>query len=99
MAENPEAVARLAAEMKDRFGEYPRPVRLLMLTSELRCLAEQKGISVVETEGNRLKLKIARAKGDKYVKIGARFPRLTKQNALGRVKEIQSFLKRYSAAV
>ncbi len=95
MAADPEEIDRIEGELKDRFGRLPVPVQILIVFSQIRSLAEQKGIKSVETEGSRLKLNIAQSKGDKFVKIGSRFPRLNKAKPFDRLKEVRSYLKRY----
>lgn len=93
-AGTPEDLAAIADALEDRFGPLPQPAKGLLLVNEIRVLAEQKGIQMVESEGYRLKLKIARAQNDSFVKVGPRFPRLTRKDPIGRLKEIRSVLLR-----
>jgi transcription-repair coupling factor (superfamily II helicase) len=93
LASSLEQVAEAGAEMKDRFGPWPEPVKCLLKMTEIRCLAERNGISLVETEGNRLKCRLANAREGAYVQIGNRFPRLTAKKPLAKLTEIQTFLK------
>lgn len=94
MASDLDAVQHIQDSMEDRFGPIPEAAIALLKMTEIRVLAEQKGINWVETEGNRLKLKIARAKSDSFVKVGPRFPRLSKKTPLKRLEEIRSHLNR-----
>jgi transcription-repair coupling factor (superfamily II helicase) len=96
MAENLAAVRQLATDLQDRFGKPPEITKALLLATEIRCLAEQKQIVSVETEGSRLKLRRASGRGvsrpDDFIMLGSRFPRLTGQTALLRLSEIAVFL-------
>ena len=64
----------------------------LLLITEIRIRAEQKGIVSVETEASRLKCLRNSGRRDDWVQIGTRFPRLTAPKPLLRLKEIISFL-------
>jgi transcription-repair coupling factor (superfamily II helicase) len=68
-------------------------VRTLLLVTEIRVLAEQKGILSVESESNRLKCLRGTGQRDDWVMIGARFPRLTAPRPHLRLREIIAFLK------
>jgi transcription-repair coupling factor (superfamily II helicase) len=92
MADSREAVKRIEAELKDRFGKPGEEVRTLLLVTDIRVLAEQKGILSVESESNRLKCLRGSGKRDDWVMIGARFPRLTAPRPHLRLKEIIAFL-------
>ncbi|MGE9292798.1 MAG: transcription-repair coupling factor [Puniceicoccales bacterium] len=93
LASNLEQITEAAAEMKDRFGPWPEAVKCLIKMTEIRALAERNGISLVETEGNRLKCRLANAREGSYLQIGNRFPRLTAKKPLAKLNEIQTFLK------
>ena len=92
MADSPAAIRQIEAEMADRFGKPGKEVRTLLQVTEIRVLAEQKGILSVETESNRLKCLRGSGKRDDWVMIGARFPRLTALRPHLRLKEIIAFL-------
>ncbi len=96
MAENLGVVRQLASDLADRFGPLPEITQALLLATEIRCLAEQKQLVSVETEGSRLKLRRAPGRGvsrqDDFVMLGSRFPRLTGRTALLRLREISVFL-------
>ena len=94
MADSSDTVREIAEGMKDRFGVFPACVEALLLVTEIRCLAEHKGIQSVETEGNRLKCLRAGRLRDDFIKIGRRFPRLTARKPLLRLQEIRTFLQR-----
>jgi transcription-repair coupling factor (superfamily II helicase) len=90
-------VRQLMNDLADRFGDPPAEVRALVGLTEIRCLAEQKGLVSVETEGNRLKLRRASLRHDDFVLLGTRFPRLTAPAPLARLREIGIFLNNLSA--
>jgi len=92
MADSRETVRQIEAELRDRFGKPPAEVRTLLQVTEIRVLAEQKGILSVETESNRLKCLRGSGQRDDWVMIGARFPRLTAPRPHLRLKEIIAFL-------
>ena len=93
MADSVAALKEIRDELEDRFGRKPIEVEALIALTEIRCLAEQKGILSVETEGNRLKSRRASGKPDDYVMLGSRFPRLTACDPLLRLDEITVFLR------
>lgn len=94
MAESIEEVDDAAAAMKDRFGKLPDPVVALILCARIRCLAGKKRIILVETEGNWLKCRRAPCRESDFIKVGNRFPRLTQNHPVLRLKEIITFLQR-----
>ncbi len=79
-------------DLRDRFGEFGREVRALLMITEIRIRAEQKGIVSVETESTRLKCLRASGRRDDFVMLGARFPRLTAPEPLLRLREVITFL-------
>jgi len=83
----------ISEELKDRFGKYPKEVQALLLTTEIRCLAEKRGILRVETQGNRLLLRLPKGGPDEFIRTGRRFPRLTSHQPLSRLREIIKHLK------
>jgi transcription-repair coupling factor (superfamily II helicase) len=90
-----DALARLKeieADLTDRFGKFGDDVRALLLVTEIRIRAEQKGILSVETESSRLKCLRNSGRRDDWVQVGTRFPRLTAPRPLLRLREIISFL-------
>jgi transcription-repair coupling factor (superfamily II helicase) len=89
-----DALHEIAEDLQDRFKKYPTEVKALLLTTEIRCLAEARGIMRVETQGNRLLLRLSKGSTDEYIRSGKRFPRLTSKQALSRLKEIVQYIKR-----
>lgn len=93
LADTVKALSQIEEELRDRFGKPPQEVRTLLQVTEIRVLAEQKGILSVESESNRLKCLRGSGQRDDWVMIGARFPRLTAPRPHLRLKEIIAFLK------
>ncbi|MET0263216.1 MAG: TRCF domain-containing protein, partial [Rariglobus sp.] len=83
----------IESDLRDRFGKYSDEVRALLLITEIRIRAEQKGIISVETDSSRLKCLRGSGVRDDYVMLtGSRFPRLVTPKPLARLKEILTFL-------
>jgi transcription-repair coupling factor (superfamily II helicase) len=93
MASTRAELQQIDADLADRFGDYSDEVRALLMITEIRIRAEQKGIVSVETDKNKLKCKRAGGKHDDWVMHGARFPRLTAPAPLLRLAEIATFLE------
>lgn len=93
MAETPERIRELEAAMKDRFGDFPQELKALIKMTEIRVLAEQKGVLSVVSQYGRLKCRINRNNKEAYIKLGSRFPRLSSKTALKRLDEIIVFLR------
>jgi transcription-repair coupling factor (superfamily II helicase) len=87
-AEDKDALESLRAELRDRFGPLPPPVERLLLVTELKLLAGERAVTVIETREDRLMLT---RHGD-YVQMSGKFPRLTKKTAEARLKEIKKLL-------
>ncbi|HEY0863816.1 MAG TPA: transcription-repair coupling factor [Lacunisphaera sp.] len=97
MAENPKQVKDLEAELRDRFGKFGEPVKALLLVTEIRVRAEQKGVLSVETQGSRLKCLRNSGRRDDFIQLSSRFPRLTAPTPLARLREIIIFLQNLPA--
>ena len=93
LADSPAALKRIEEDLRDRFGRFGEEVKALLLVTEIRVRAEQKGIVSVETDANRLKCLRRRGTVDDWVQVGSRFPRLTAPQPLVRLREILVFLK------
>jgi transcription-repair coupling factor (superfamily II helicase) len=94
MAETLAAVKGVEEAILDRFGKLPPPVKRLLSVTRIRVRAEMAGISAVETEGNRLKCRLAKSGPREYLKLTGRFPRLTGHTADLRLRDIEQFLAR-----
>ena len=82
------ALDRLQAELRDRFGPLPAALSLLLQTAELKILASERQITVMEVKEDRLML----TRNNDYLMLGGKFPRLTKKEAAARLKEIKRLL-------
>ncbi len=86
-----EELKKLENEIADRFGKMPEPVQVLLAVTRIRIEAEYHQIGSVSTEGSLLRLRKSDKEGS-FVKIGSRFPRLTRKKPLSRLSEIHSIL-------
>lgn len=91
---SPSNIKEIQEALEDRFGPIPKPIKALLLVTEIRCLAEINSILTVETEGDRLKCHRASGQRETFIKINGRFPRLTKKSPLPRLREIRTFLSK-----
>ena len=82
------ALDGLQKELRDRFGPLPPPVTLLLAVAELKIIAGEKSVTVIEVKDDKLMLT---RHGD-YITLGAKFPRLTKITAEARLNEIKKLL-------
>lgn len=94
LAEDSQKIRSISDEIEDRFGKRPVAVDALIELCEIRISAELAGVRRVESEKERLICRYANPKKDQeFLKIGSRFPRLTAEDPLLRLKEINIFLK------
>ena len=82
------SVQELAKELRDRFGPVPKAVELLLQVADLKMMASERGITVIEVQEDRLML----TRNKDYVMIGSKFPRLTRKEPGTRLKEIRKLL-------
>src|SRR5207249_4229370 len=82
------ALENLANELRDRFGTLPPAMELLLQVGELKVLAGEKSITTLEVKDDKLML----TRNNDYIMLGGKFPRLTKADARGRLKEIKKLL-------
>ena len=95
LANSDATIQEIVEELADRFGKLPRATQALIEVSRVRVFAEGAGVRRVESESERLICRLAQpGKSGEFLKIGARFPRLTAKDPLIRLKEIQKFLIR-----
>ncbi len=78
----------LMRELRDRFGPLPRPAEVLLQVTELKLIARDKDVNIIETKEDKL---LITRRGD-LLTFGGRLPRLTKPDAAGRLKEIKRLL-------
>ena len=82
------ALEALRKEMRDRFGPLPSSVELLLGVAELKILASERNITVVEVKEDKIML----TRNKEFITLGGKFPRLTKKTGEARVKEIKKLL-------
>jgi transcription-repair coupling factor (superfamily II helicase) len=82
------AIDQLQTELRDRFGPLPPPLELLLLVGELKILASERAITVIEVKDDKLML----TRNNDYIMLGGKFPRLTKTEPKARLKEIKKLL-------
>ena len=82
------ALETLQQELRDRFGPLPPAVELLLAVTELKILASEKNVTVIEVKGDKIML----TRNNDFITLGGKFPRLTKKDAKARVKEIKKLL-------
>jgi len=82
------ALEALQQEMRDRFGPLPPAVELLLAVTELKLLASEKNVTVIEVKEDKLML----TRNNDFITLGGKFPRLTKKDASARLKEIKKLL-------
>jgi transcription-repair coupling factor (superfamily II helicase) len=83
-----ESVQGLRQELLDRFGPLPAPAELLIQIQEIKRLAAERRISVMESREDKLML----TRNQDFVMLHDKFPRLTKRTAQGRLNEIRKLL-------
>jgi len=88
-APNESSLEALSAGWRDRFGPLPQEVVHLLAIERIRRAAAAKGITKVETRGDRLMLT---RRGD-FLLIGHRFPRLTASKPASKLSEILRLLE------
>ncbi|MGO9000812.1 MAG: TRCF domain-containing protein [Limisphaerales bacterium] len=82
------ALENLQKELRDRFGPLPPAVELLLQVAELKILASEKAVTIIEVKDDKLMLT---RHGD-FITLGGKFPRLTKKQIGARLKEIKKLL-------
>ncbi len=88
-ASNPQALEALSGAWRDRFGPFPKEVSHLLMMERIRRAAADKGITKIETRGERLMLT---CRGD-FLLMGHKFPRLTASKAASKLSEILRILE------
>jgi len=84
----PAGVAELEKEARDRFGPPPPPFERLLQVAQLKVLAAERGIGIIEVKDDKLML----TRNNDYIMAGSRFPRLARLGASARLKEIKKLL-------
>ena len=81
-------VDQLKSELKDRFGPLPPALDLLLLLGEIKILAGERSITLVEVKGDKLML----TRNQDFITLAGKFPRLAKKDALAKLREIKRLL-------
>jgi transcription-repair coupling factor (superfamily II helicase) len=79
---------KLKKELRDRFGPIPSAVELLLQIADLKVMASEKNIGLIEVKEDKLML----TRNGSLVQVGGKFPRLTKKQVDARMKEIRKLL-------
>jgi len=82
------AMEALQRELRDRFGPQPPAVELLLAIAELKILASEKNVTVIEVKEDKIML----TRNNDFITLGSKFPRLTKKDAKAKIKEIKKLL-------
>ncbi len=91
-ADSVNGLRQLEEELEDRFGKLPLALEVLVQTTYIRCLAQERGLQAVETEGPTLRCMWAHPEKKVYLKVGTQFPRLVNTEGLAKLREIYNFL-------
>lgn len=84
--QNLSEVRALAAEIRDRYGEPPPPVKRLLAISRLKILARETGVTAVHHEKGEIKVEFgpdAKIKGEKLLRLAQAFPGRLSFSSLG----------------
>ena len=87
-ANSTEDLDKLRGEWRDRYGPWPPAVERLLLATEVKIAASAQRIRVVETQDDKLMF----LRGQDYIMVSGKFPRLTTPDAISRLKEITTWI-------
>ena len=87
-ANTPADLEKLRLEWRDRHGPWPPPVERLLVATEIKIAASEARIRVVETQEDKLMLQ----QGQDYIMVSGKFPRLTGDDAISKLREILSWI-------
>jgi transcription-repair coupling factor (superfamily II helicase) len=82
------ALRGLKNELRDRFGPLPPAAELLLKAAELKLIAAEKNVTVIETQGDKLML----TRNNDFLMAAGKFPRLTRATPSARLNEIKKLL-------
>jgi transcription-repair coupling factor (superfamily II helicase) len=89
-AEDREAIERIRAEWRDRFGPLPLQTENALMAATIRIGAAERRITMVEVRERRLML----TRRGELLQEDGRFPRLTAPDADSRLREVLSKLEK-----
>lgn len=78
----------LRKDLRDRFGPVPPAIELLVMVAELKIMASDRAITAIEVKEDRIML----TRNNDLIMVGTKFPRLTKKDAPGKLKELRKLL-------
>ena len=81
-------LGELKKELRDRFGPLPPAAELLLKAAELKLIAADRNVSIIETKGDKLML----TRNGDFLMTNGRFPRLTRATPSARLNEIKKLL-------
>ena len=87
IGELPEVDA-LRREFRDRYGKLPREVRLLLQCAEIKVLAANTNVDIVETKDEKIML----SHRGQLFQVGGRFPRFTATRPEDKLTELKKLL-------
>jgi transcription-repair coupling factor (superfamily II helicase) len=87
-AADPAALRDLKNELRDRFGPLPPAAQLLLKATELKLIAAERNVTVIETKGDKLML----TRNHDFLMANGKFPRLTRATPSARLNEIKKLL-------
>ncbi len=87
-AHDEEDLRKLRADWRDKYGPWPAPVERLLLATQLRIVAAQARLALVETQDGKLMLR----QGQDYIMVSGKFPRLISPEPIPRLNEIISWV-------
>jgi len=82
------SLQNLEKELRDRFGQPPGALGLLLQVAELKLLASERGIASIEVKDDKVML----SRNKDYIMDGTKFPRLSKKDPGARLKELKKLL-------
>ena len=83
-ATSPDELQQLEADLKDRCGRLPSPLRRLFALARLRMDASRKGIRKIEVEED----KVMMTRNGDFITFGNKFPRLKTRRPSERIEEL-----------
>jgi transcription-repair coupling factor (superfamily II helicase) len=79
----------LRSELRDRYGQLPREVDLLLQCAAVRILAAQANVDTVETREDKIML----SQRGVLFQVGGKFPRFSETRPEGKLTEIRNLLE------
>ena len=87
-ASDASSLQALNKELRDRFGPIPVAMELLLKVAELKILASERRITVIEVKEDKIML----TRDNDYMMIAGKFPRLKRKDPAARLKEIKKLI-------